>query len=103
MWHEESAIDFITPREPASSWLSGGLLEGDRPGFEALTGGVAPRPARDAEAPRRGLHRLAGRHGATAAVERVALMIGEDDSIRIVGVAVDGQMAEVVQAMMAAA
>jgi hypothetical protein len=49
----------------------------------------ATTPGGHAELSSGGLHRPAGWHGAPAAVERVTLLVGEDDSIRIVGVPTD--------------
>lgn len=82
---------------PARQWRSGrGLVEGDRPGLEALTRGVRPRPAWDAEVTGRSLHRPARWDGPPAAVEAVTPVVGEDDPVGIIGVAGYAQMAEVV-------
>ena len=87
---------FPDTRIGRSTASGGGLVEADRPRFEALTGRVRPRPGRDAEAGGRGLHRLARWHGVPTAVEPVTTMVGEHDAVGIVGVALYAQMAEMV-------
>ena len=70
----------------AASGSGRGLVEGDRPRLESLSGGMRPRPGRDTQIPSRSFDRLARWHGVSAAVEPVAPVVGEHDAVGIVGI-----------------